>query len=315
MTVVDVCRDIERYRVGRRLVDPSRTRADRPALMAMLKDAAVGTFGTILMFGNNFGLFENRKRAKWLLSRFMKITAADARIIVESCDPYLTDERYHLDYHRFNRRRGRMSGQTRLRVRYLTYATPWFDYLLVSPKEMKELMEGTDKVRLVAPGTDLTFSIRGIPAVPCDGKLNIPDGEVFTAPVRDSANGYITFNIPAVTESITILPIQEYVISEPDTVIDGYSQAGALANTNAAPGSLNTRLVIAVDGSVIGNNGLAVFAIDGRRVATLIQEPMAAGAHSINWDGSDSRGKRVASGTYFYRLKLDGASMSRQMFW
>jgi hypothetical protein len=36
-----------------------------------------------------------------------------------------------------------MSGQTRLRVRYLTYATPWFDYLLVSPDEMKELLEGT----------------------------------------------------------------------------------------------------------------------------------------------------------------------------
>jgi aminopeptidase len=60
-----------------------------------------------------------------------------------------------------------------------------------------EMMEQTDQVRVVSPGTDLCLSIKGMPAIKCDGKENIPDGEVFTAPVRDSANGYITFNIPA----------------------------------------------------------------------------------------------------------------------
>jgi aminopeptidase len=59
---------------------------------------------------------------------------------------------------------------------------------------LKELMERTDKVRLVAPGTDLRFSIKGIPAIPCTGERNIPDGECFTAPVKDSVNGKITFN-------------------------------------------------------------------------------------------------------------------------
>lgn len=58
-------------------------------------------------------------------------------------------------------------------------------------------MEQTDQVRLVGPGTDLTFSIKGIPAIKCAGRFNIPDGEVFTAPVRDSANGVITFNTPS----------------------------------------------------------------------------------------------------------------------
>jgi aminopeptidase len=58
-------------------------------------------------------------------------------------------------------------------------------------------MEATDVVRLKGPrDTDLTFSIKGIPAIPCDGKLNIPDGEVFTAPVRESVNGVIHFNAP-----------------------------------------------------------------------------------------------------------------------
>ncbi|WP_409291591.1 aminopeptidase [Peribacillus sp. SCS-37] len=61
---------------------------------------------------------------------------------------------------------------------------------------LKELMERTDKVRLVSPGTDLTFSIKGIPAVVCSGENNIPDGEVFTAPVKDSVNGTIAFNTP-----------------------------------------------------------------------------------------------------------------------
>ena len=68
---------------------------------------------------------------------------------------------------------------------------------------LKELMERTDRVRLVAPGTDLGFSIRGIPAIPCDGKHNIPDGEVFTAPVRDSANGTIAFNAPTIYRGVS----------------------------------------------------------------------------------------------------------------
>jgi aminopeptidase len=59
---------------------------------------------------------------------------------------------------------------------------------------LSELMNRTDKVRLVGPGTDLTFSIKGIPNVICSGEHNIPDGEIFTAPVRDSVNGTITFN-------------------------------------------------------------------------------------------------------------------------
>ncbi|MGE5509372.1 MAG: aminopeptidase [Chitinophagales bacterium] len=57
-----------------------------------------------------------------------------------------------------------------------------------------DLMQRTDQVRLVGPGTDLSFSIKGIPAIKCDGKLNLPDGEVYTAPVKDSVNGTIAYN-------------------------------------------------------------------------------------------------------------------------
>jgi len=65
------------------------------------------------------------------------------------------------------------------------------------------LMNKTDKVRLTGKGTDLTFSIKDIPAIKCDGVVNIPDGEVFTAPVRDSINGILSYNTPAVFQGFT----------------------------------------------------------------------------------------------------------------
>ncbi len=59
-------------------------------------------------------------------------------------------------------------------------------------------MEAAKEVRITAPGTDLRFSIEGIPVVACSGEMNIPDGEVFTAPVRDSVEGTVQFNTPTV---------------------------------------------------------------------------------------------------------------------
>ncbi len=59
------------------------------------------------------------------------------------------------------------------------------------------LMTAADKVHIKGPGTDLKFSIKGIPVIKCDGERNIPDGEAYTAPVRDSINGTITYNTPS----------------------------------------------------------------------------------------------------------------------
>lgn len=63
---------------------------------------------------------------------------------------------------------------------------------------LQALMNRTDQVRIVSPGTDLTFSIKGIGAEKCSGQKNIPDGEVYTAPVRDSVNGTLQYNTPTV---------------------------------------------------------------------------------------------------------------------
>lgn len=64
-------------------------------------------------------------------------------------------------------------------------------------------MERTDKVHILGNGTDLTFSIKGQPAIKCDGKLNIPDGEVFSAPLRESVNGVLQYNTPSLYNGIT----------------------------------------------------------------------------------------------------------------
>lgn len=66
-----------------------------------------------------------------------------------------------------------------------------------------ELMNKTDKVRITGQGTDLTFSIKDIPAIKCSGEMNIPDGEVYTAPVKDSVNGVITYNTPSPYQGFT----------------------------------------------------------------------------------------------------------------
>lgn len=75
--------------------------------------------------------------------------------------------------------------------------------LMPSMKALAELMNQTDKVHITGPNdTDLRFSIKGIPAIPCGGAHNIPDGECFTAPVRDSIEGVVHYNAPTVYQGI-----------------------------------------------------------------------------------------------------------------
>ncbi len=68
---------------------------------------------------------------------------------------------------------------------------------------LKNLMDKTDKVRIIGKNTDLRFSIKGLPAFKCSGEANIPDGEIYTAPVKDSVEGYITYNTPSEYQGFT----------------------------------------------------------------------------------------------------------------
>jgi SAM-dependent methyltransferase len=99
-------------------------------------DATLGHIDPVVMYGNNFGLFGGQAKGERLLRRLHGL--AD-RIVASNNDVYRTDDPVHLAYHERNRARGRMTGQLRLRVRHRDLATAWFDYLLVSPDEMREL--------------------------------------------------------------------------------------------------------------------------------------------------------------------------------
>jgi SAM-dependent methyltransferase len=103
----------------------------------------IGTFDAVVMMGNNFGLFGGEARGRRLLRVLHRMTSKDARIIAESTDPYTTTNPCHLRYHAFNRRRGRMAGQLRIRVRYQDITSAWFDYLLAAPDEMRNILKGT----------------------------------------------------------------------------------------------------------------------------------------------------------------------------
>src|SRR5213083_2450689 len=78
------------------------------------------------------------------------------------------------------------------------------DYRKLQPgmKALQRLMEKTDRVQIKGPGTDLRFSVKGIPAVICGGDRNIPEGEVFSCPVKDSVEGHVTFNAPSIYQGI-----------------------------------------------------------------------------------------------------------------
>jgi SAM-dependent methyltransferase len=106
-------------------------------------DDSLGTFDTIVMYGNNFGLFGSPAKARRLLRRFHRLTNERGRIIATSVHVYRTDQPAHTAYHERNRRRGRAAGQLRLRIRFREFATPWFDYLIVSQEEMQELLTGS----------------------------------------------------------------------------------------------------------------------------------------------------------------------------
>ena len=78
------------------------------------------------------------------------------------------------------------------------------DYAAMIPgmKALKALMDKTDRVEIKGPGTDLRFSIKGIGSVICGGEHNIPDGEVFSCPVKDSVEGHVTYNAPTLNRGI-----------------------------------------------------------------------------------------------------------------
>ncbi len=135
-------REVVAIDVSQGAVQVARRRGVRDVRLLALEDVdeSLGEFDTLVMFGNNFGLFGSRGKARRLLRQLRPFVR---RIVATSNDPSGTEDPVHLAYHERNRNRGRMPGQLRLRIRYRDLIGPWFEYLIVSPDEMAEIVEGT----------------------------------------------------------------------------------------------------------------------------------------------------------------------------
>lgn len=128
-------------------IEVCRLRGLKKALVRAIADVdkfPKNSFDAILMLGNNFGLLGSFDEAKAILEKMSGITTPNAKIIAGTRNPYKTDDAKHLEYHEFNRRRGRMAGQLRIRVRFGKMVGEWFDYLFVSPEELREILADTD---------------------------------------------------------------------------------------------------------------------------------------------------------------------------
>jgi SAM-dependent methyltransferase len=126
-------------------VKVTKLRGVKAARILSISDihALKGPFDTIVLYGNNFGLFGGMAKARRLLAAMHKITTPDAAILSAVTDPYSTRDPVHLAYHQRNRDRGRMGGQIRLRVRYQQFRGDWFDYLFASQDEVHSIVERT----------------------------------------------------------------------------------------------------------------------------------------------------------------------------
>ena len=126
-------------------VEVTRRRGAQQARVLRLGDvdASLGAFDTVIVMRNNFGLVGEEVDAPKILRRLTAITTERGRIITDSVDPDRLNDPAFRTY------RGKAGGTVRpraqrLRVRWRTYATPWFYYLMFSPQELEQLVAGTD---------------------------------------------------------------------------------------------------------------------------------------------------------------------------
>lgn len=106
-------------------------------------DSLESKYDTVLLLGNNFGLLQNYVNAKKILGEFHKITSSQAIIIAECSNPTKQIEYENIQYQNQNLKKGRMAGQRRIRIRFRSFCSKWFDYLGVSKSEMDSILKNT----------------------------------------------------------------------------------------------------------------------------------------------------------------------------
>ena len=187
------------------------------------------------------------------------------------------------------------------------------DYLKMSraTNPLVRLMDKTDRVEIKAPGTDLRFSIKGLKSVKCDGKLNIPDGECFTAPVRDSVEGTVRFNAGSLLEGVMY------------NDIDLEFKKGKVVKATSGPNTMKMNAVLDRDG---GSRHVGEFALGFNPFITtpmhdiLFDEKIAGSFHmalgnaydecnngnksSLHWDLVQIQTPKMGGGEIWFDGKL-----------
>jgi SAM-dependent methyltransferase len=106
-------------------------------------DGRLGAFDTVVMFGNNFGMLGSVAKTQRLLKRLRDVTTDRARILAGSATPYPARTAAQRAYFAHNRRLGKLPGTIRIRIRFAQHATPWLEWLFVSPRELERIVAGT----------------------------------------------------------------------------------------------------------------------------------------------------------------------------
>jgi cyclopropane fatty-acyl-phospholipid synthase-like methyltransferase len=126
-------------------VKVAKLRGVKNARIIPLEDIDFGpnSFDTVLMLGGNFALVGSPRKARRLFRKLHRMTSADALVIAQAVDPHGTDNPAQLEYYALNRKKGKLPGQWRVRIRFHKYVTKWFGLLHNSKKEMREIFSGT----------------------------------------------------------------------------------------------------------------------------------------------------------------------------
>lgn len=163
----------------------------RLELLKKIKEFEVNTYDAFIQICGSFNDYESKNIPKEMTKKFGVMTQEIDDIRINERDWVLLNYPMDLDAYK--------AKMTTEDFNEFALDVMTVDYQKMSEdiKPLKDLMERTDKVRIVAPNTDITFSIKGMPAVPCTGEKNIPDGEIYSAPIKTSVNGTITYNTPS----------------------------------------------------------------------------------------------------------------------
>ena len=173
---------------------------------AVLREILLGADEDQIEFLNDYQLYQMKGMDAYIAVRAGDNTSELSDVPSDKLNMYYKLTRPTLDY-RVNKTKwvvlrypnpsmAQLAGTSQEAFEDFYFNVCTLDYQKMSKAmdPLVDLMNRTDKVRLVGPDTDLTFSIKDIPAIKCDGLRNIPDGEVYTAPVRESMNGVISYN-------------------------------------------------------------------------------------------------------------------------